>query len=96
MRIISYIFLLVIVVFGMTFATLNSETVTINYYFGQSTLALSLLLVLTFAAGCFIGMVAGFWLLIKAKMQNYRLRQRLGLAEKEIANLRAIPLQDKV
>ena len=96
MRIISYFFLLVIVIFGMTFATLNSESVTINYYLSQSTLPLSLLLVLVFAFGCLIGMIVGFWLLIKAKLSNHRLRQRLTLAEKEIENLRAIPLQDKV
>lgn len=96
MRIISYFFLLIIVLFGMTFAALNSESVTINYYFSQSSLPLSLLLVLVFASGCLIGMIAGFWLVIKAKLINYRLRQRLSLAEKEIENLRAIPLQDKV
>lgn len=96
MRIISYFFLLVIVLFGMTFATLNSESVTINYYLGQSTLPLSLLLVIVFAFGCLIGMIVGFWLLMKAKLLNYRLRQRLSLAEREIENLRAIPLQDKV
>ena len=96
LRIISYFFLLIIILFGMTFATLNSESVTINYYFGQSSLSLSLLLVLVFACGCLIGMIVGFWLLIKAKIYNYRLRQKLNLAEKEIDNLRAIPLQDKV
>ncbi|HLB43410.1 MAG TPA: LapA family protein [Gammaproteobacteria bacterium] len=96
MRIISYFLLLIIILFGMTFATLNSESVTINYYFHQSTLPLSLLLVLVFAFGCFVGIVVGFWLLIKAKLYNYRLRQRLVLAEKEIENLRAIPIQDKV
>ncbi|OGT42989.1 MAG: hypothetical protein A3F42_05595 [Gammaproteobacteria bacterium RIFCSPHIGHO2_12_FULL_37_34] len=96
MRIISYFFLLIIVLFGMTFATLNSESVTINYYFSQSALPLSLLLVLVFSLGCFIGMIVGFWLLIKSKLYNYRLQQRLTLAEKEIENLRAIPIQDKV
>lgn len=96
MRIISYVFIVIIVLFGMTFATLNSESVTINYYLSQSTLPLSLLLVLVFAFGCLIGMLVGFWLLIKAKMVSYRLRQRLSLAEREIENLRAIPLQDKV
>jgi len=95
-RIISYFFLLIIVLFGMTFATLNSESVTINYYFSQSALPLSLLLVLVFSLGCFIGMIVGFWLLIKSKLYNYRLQQRLTLAEKEIENLRAIPIQDKV
>ena len=96
MRVLSYFLLLIIVLFGMTFATLNSESVTINYYFDQATLPLSLLLVLVFALGCLIGMLVGFWLLIKAKLINYRLKQRLNLAEKEVDNLRAIPLQDKV
>lgn len=96
MRIISYIFLFIILLFGMTFAALNSESVTVNYYLGQSSLPLSLLLVLVFAAGCLIGMIVGIWLLIKSKMINYRIRQKLALAEKEIENLRAIPLQDKV
>ncbi|OGT37036.1 MAG: hypothetical protein A3F12_01195 [Gammaproteobacteria bacterium RIFCSPHIGHO2_12_FULL_38_14] len=96
MRIVSYFFLLIIVIFGMTFAALNSESVTINYYLAESSLPLSLLLVLVFAFGCLIGMMAGLWLLIRAKISNYRVNQRLALAEKEIENLRAIPLQDKV
>ena len=95
MRLLSSFFLLVIVFFGMTFATLNSESVTINYYLGQSTLPLSLLIVSVFAFGCLIGMLVGFWLVIKAKLTNYRMKQRLSLAEKEIQNLRTIPLQDK-
>jgi putative membrane protein len=95
-RIISYIIILLIIIFGVSFATLNSTLVTINYYFGQSELPISLLLVLAFVCGCVVGIVVGFWLLIKAKLINYRLRQRLILAEKEIENLRAIPLQDKV
>lgn len=96
MRIISYLFILIVILFGISFAVLNLDAVTINYYFGQSSLPLSLLLVLVFALGCLIGMVVGFLLLLKAKLRNYRLRQRLRLAEKEIENLRAIPLQDKV
>jgi len=96
MRIIGYLFLLVIVVFGMSFATLNSDKVTINYYLGLSTMPLSLLVVLVFVFGCLLGLFAGFILLMKAKIVMYQLRQRLQLAEKEINNLRAIPIQDRV
>ena len=96
MRIISYFFVLTIIIFGLGFAALNSESVTINYYLDQSTLPLSLLLVIVFALGCLLGIIAGLWLLLKVKMQNYRLKQKLSLAGKEIANLRAIPLQDQV
>lgn len=95
MRIVSYFFLLVIVLFGMTFAALNSESVTINYYFSQSVLPLSLLLVLVFAAGCFIGMLAALWMLIKSKIAQHQLRHRLHSTEKELSTLRGVPLQDK-
>lgn len=95
MRIISYIFLLLIIVTGITFAILNSQTVNINYYIGQKVMPLSLLLAAVFGGGCILGIVVGVWLYLKSKLKNYRLRQRLKLAEREIENLRAIPLQDK-
>ncbi|MBA3660485.1 MAG: LapA family protein [Gammaproteobacteria bacterium] len=96
MRIISYLFLLVVILFGITFAALNLEAVSVNYYFAESSLPLSLLLVIVFALGCIVGMFVGFWLLLKAKVRQHRLLKRLNLAEREIENLRAIPLQDKV
>lgn len=96
MRILTYGSILIIILFGITFAALNSASVTVNYYLGQSEIPLSLLLVFVFAAGCLVGLLVGLWLLFKAKLKTYRLRQRLALAEKEIENLRAIPLQDQV
>ena len=95
MRIIGYLFLLVIILLGVTFSTLNAEAVTVNYYVGRSTLPLSLLLVITFSLGCVLGMLVGAWLLMKTKVQNYRLKHQLTLAEKEVTNLRVIPLRDQ-
>jgi putative membrane protein len=94
-RIISYIILILIISLGVSFSILNSETVNINYYIGQRVMPLSLLLVIVFSGGCILGIVVGTWLYMKAKVKNYRLRQRLKMADKEIENLRAIPLQDK-
>ncbi len=95
MRIVTYLLLLIIILIGITFAVLNPAMVTMNYYIGQKTLPLSLLLVTVFALGCFLGLLVGGWLLLKVKIKNYRLKQRLKVAEKEVQNLRAIPLQDK-
>ncbi len=95
MRIFSYIFILVIVFLGVTFATLNSDLVNINYYIGQKEMPLSLLLSIAFGVGGLLGILVGLWILLKTKMKNFRLKQRLKMAEKEIENLRAIPLQDK-
>ncbi len=94
MRIISYVLLLALIILGMSFAILNSGTVVINYYLGHRSFPLSLVLVFTFSGGALLGILIGGWLVVKIKVKNYRLRQRLKLAEKEIENLRAIPLQD--
>jgi putative membrane protein len=94
-RILSCFFILLIILIGISFATLNSDVVDVNYYIGQKEMPLSLLLALVFGFGCLLGVVVGVWMLIKTKVNNYRLKQRLKLAEKEIENLRAIPLQDK-
>ena len=95
MRILTYFIVLIIILLGITFASLNSGPVTIHYYIGQHTFSLSLLLVLVFAAGSLLGLIVGFWLVLKLKVKNYRLAQHLKIAEKEIQNLRAIPLQDR-
>ena len=95
MRIVTYLLLLIIILIGITFAVLNPTPVTMNYYMGQKTLPLSLLMVSVFAIGSLLGLFVGGWLLLKFKIKNYRLQQRLKIAEKEVQNLRAIPLQDK-
>jgi len=96
MRVIYYLLLLAIVLLGATFATLNLQTVSINYYVDQSSMPLALLLVFTFSGGCFFGLIIGFWLLFKSKIKHYRLRQHFNLIEKELENLRTIPLREKV
>ncbi len=95
MRILSYLLLLIIIIIGVSFAALNSQQVLVNYYIGESTLALSLLLVIVFSAGCLLGLLVGLWFFLKIKLKNYHLKQKLKMAEKEIQNLRAIPLQDR-
>lgn len=95
MRIVTYLLLLIIILIGITFAVLNPAVVTMNYYIGQKTLPLSLLLAYVFGIGCCLGLFVGGWLLLKVKITNYRLQQKLKVTEKEVQNLRAIPLQDK-
>jgi putative membrane protein len=94
-RIFSYIFVILIILLGISFATLNSGAIDINYYIGHRVMPVSLLIAGVFAVGCLLGIMVGLWILFKTKLKNYRLKQKLKYAEKEIENLRAIPLQDK-
>jgi len=95
MRIFSYLFMLLLILIGVSFACLNAEPVLVNYYFGTSKTPLSMLLVLTLIFGVALGLLVSLVMSIKYKRNNSRLRQRLALAEKEVSNLRAIPLKDE-
>lgn len=94
MRVFTYIVLIIVVVFGLTFACLNIEAVTVNYYLGAATLPLSMLLAFTFVVGGLAGLMATLKNIIKLKHECRGLRQRLKIAEKEIENLRVMPLKD--
>jgi putative membrane protein len=93
-RIFSLIVGLVIVAFGVTFGSLNYSEVKVDYYVGQVQMPLPFLLVLTLAIGCLLGVFVFLGIFLRVKRDNYRLRSKLKTAEKEIDNLRSIPLKD--
>lgn len=94
MKLIGYVLLIIILIIGVSFAALNSEIVSVHYYIGVCRMPLSLLMVITFAFGCFIGLLMGFIMVLRLKSQNYRLKNRIKLVEKEVSNLRTMPVQD--
>jgi lipopolysaccharide assembly protein A len=75
MRIFTTTSIIVVVLLGFTFAYLNAEPVALYYYFGQRTLPLSLLLILFFIMGAFIGLGVGSWRLFRVKRELSRLRR---------------------
>ena len=93
-RIITYICLLFIILIGVTFAYLNAEPVVINYYIAKVSLPLSLSLVLTLLLGCLLGLIACLCLYLKQRRLLSQCRKRADIAEKELANLRTMPLKD--
>lgn len=94
MRIISLIISIIIILLGIGFASLNASPVSINYYIGTRSLPLSLLVVLTFSVGLLLGMFLVSLKVIRLKHDLRRTRSKARIAEKEVENLRAIPLKD--
>jgi len=93
MRLLSYVFLLIIMLVGLTFAALNPNTVTFNYYLGSKDIVLSFLLVGAFGGGIFLGLSVAVLSWLKVKRENLRLKSRLKIIEKEVENLRSIPIK---
>lgn len=95
MRVISIIFLIFLILLGVTFAVLNAGAVTLNYYVGVKQISLSILLVFSIILGVFFGFLAMLFPLIRLKKENFQLRHQVKIIEKEVENLRSIPIQSK-
>jgi len=93
-KLIYTVLVLLIVLIGVIFAVLNAESVQFNYYFGSQQLPLSLAIVLSMLVGAILGVLASMKLILRSRREIARLRKTSEMAEKEIANLRAIPIKN--
>ena len=77
MRIISYIFFLILLFVGVVFACLNHQEITVNYFVNEAHLPLSLLLVIVFALGGIIGLLVAGIVVMRQKLENISLKHKL-------------------
>lgn len=92
MMIIVYLILIVI---GVSFAALNATSVQVNFYFCILNMPVSVLIVVMLALGMLIGFTLFLFKYWRLKAEHRKIKNQLKLTEKEIRNLRAIPLQDQ-
>lgn len=93
-KLIYTVIVLAVILFGIIFAVLNADNVQLNYYFGSQRLPLSLALVLAMIVGAILGVLASINLILRSRKEIARLRKVSAIAEKEISNLRAIPIKN--
>lgn len=95
MRIVLLLFFLIVIGVGVIFSVLNAGPVDLKLYFVTlSQVPLSLILVVTLALGAVLGLLAGLSLVMRLKRENSRLRREIRMKEKEVTNLRSIPIKD--
>ena len=94
MKYIFCLFWILVVIIGITFSGLNSQTVAINYYLGETTLYLPILLLLTLLVGVVLGFIIALPAFLKRKNITRHLKQQIKQAEQEISNLRNIPIKE--
>ena len=94
-RIIKYIFIFLVTVFAVTFTLLNSQPVTINFYLGNFEIDLVIVILACLAIGSLLGVTAVLGKLISFKQEIARKDKKIKVAEKEVENLRSLPLKDE-
>lgn len=72
MRLLSAVFCIILIVFGVSFSVLNSIEVPINYFIGQKIIYFPLLSLLLIVIGALLGVLAMLPVMIKLKMRKAR------------------------
>lgn len=93
-RIVLFAILLLVALIGLSFALINAEMVTLNFYFGSVQAPLSLVMVFALAIGAVMGVIASLWVIIGNKRELAKMRKAAKVAEQEIDNLRSLPMKD--
>jgi putative membrane protein len=92
-NLIKLLVILLVLILGAGFASLNDAQVTLNYYFGIIDAPLSLALLGALGIGLLLGFLASLALWIGARREIAGLRRHARLAQQEVKNLRSIPLK---
>lgn len=94
-RLVYIIFSLILLIVGILFAVLNADPVTLHYYFGDKNIPLSLVLIIAIIIGAILGVISSAGVIVKLKRENAKLRKLTALSEKELKNLRTLPIKDE-
>lgn len=95
MRIIMTVFYLLLIAVGVSFAALNAKSAHINLYLTTLTMPVSVLMMLMLGVGILIGFFLFMARYLRLKAECHKIKNQLKLTEKEIKNLRAIPLHNQ-
>jgi lipopolysaccharide assembly protein A len=95
MRILMLVIYVLIIIIGVSFAALNASSVDVNFYFETISMPISVLMTIMLGIGILVGFIlfiGKFW---RLKAECNKIKNQLKLTEKEIKNLRSIPLKDQ-
>lgn len=92
-RLLTALFILSILAIGLSFTALNAVDIEVNYYFSTISLPLAVVVLLALIVGVMLGLITAFTYLFIYRAETLRLRQKVNLYEKEINNLREIPIK---
>lgn len=93
-RLLGFLFLIVLVALGLSFAVLNADPVTLNYYFGFLEVPLSMIVVVSLVAGALIGVLVSMGSLLRLRQTSARLKRQLHAAQRDADRVTILPARD--
>ncbi len=92
--IFGLVILAILFAVGLTLGSQNDQLVHVNYLLAQGDYRLSTLLAVVFVAGFVIGWLVFGLVLLRLKINNGGLRKKVERQQKELEELRALPIKD--
>ncbi len=93
-RAIGIVVAVLIVAIGLSFAMLNHDDATLNYYLGQATMPLSLWMTVARLLGAIFGVISTLGVMARQRRELSRLRRRVDEAQRELSELRKMPIRN--
>ena len=93
-RIAKLILVFIILMIGLTFHLKNNQLIKLNYYVDVIDIPLSWLVVIVLIIGSTLGLLASLPIINKLKRDKMILEKQIKNSEKEINNLRVMPIKD--
>lgn len=88
------IILAILFAVGLTLGSQNDQLVHVNYLLAQGDYRLSSLLAVVFVAGFLIGWLVFGLAMLRLKMTNKGLNKKVERQQRELEELRALPVKD--
>jgi len=93
-RVLYSILFIVVLITGLLFFVKNNQVVEFNYITGIKELPVSLLLFASLCMGVLLGLAASIPVIIRLRQQKLKLERQIRVTEKEINNLRVLPVRN--
>ena len=96
-KIVNLIILFILIfVVSLVFFLKNNQIITFNYLVANQEIPLSFLMLISLGIGALLGVLAWLPKILSLKQRVSRLEKQIKLSEKELNNLRVMPMQDKI
>lgn len=93
-RILILALIFAVILLGVVFHLRNDQLVVLDYLVGSSKFYFSVWLVFAFTIGALLGLISSLPIILKMKRENARLQKRARISERELNNLRVLPVKD--
>ena len=95
-KILTLLLVLIFVLIGFVLNLKNPDPVSFSFPFIELEASLGLLMLVTFFVGIIVGGLLMSFSLVKSKMSGSKAKRQLAKVEKEVENLRTMPIKDEV